>query len=61
MVSGQRPSRQLSDEVATAVAVELQPDADMHASAEYRQEVGGVVARRALEAALGQARGREDR
>jgi len=61
MLSGQRPSRQLLDEVATAVAAELQPDADMHASAEYRQEVGGVVARRALEAALGQARGREDR
>jgi carbon-monoxide dehydrogenase medium subunit len=61
MLSGQRPSRQLLDEVATTVAAELQPDADMHASAEYRQEVGGVVARRALEAALGQARGREDR
>jgi len=61
MLSGQRPSRQVLDEVATAVAAELQPDADMHASAEYRQEVGGVVARRALEAALGQARGGEDR
>jgi CO/xanthine dehydrogenase FAD-binding subunit len=47
--------------VAKVVAQELQPDSDIHASAEYRKEVGGVVARRALEAALGKARGHGER
>jgi carbon-monoxide dehydrogenase medium subunit len=45
------------NQVAHVVAEGLEPDSDLHASAEYRREVGGVVARRALEAALGQARG----
>jgi CO/xanthine dehydrogenase FAD-binding subunit len=61
LLSGQRLDGRVLDQVAYAVAAELEPDADIHASAEYRQEVGGVVARRALEAALGQARGRGDR
>jgi carbon-monoxide dehydrogenase medium subunit len=61
LLSGQRLDVRVLDQVAHAVAAELEPDADMHASAEYRQEVGGVVARRALEAALGQARGCGDR
>jgi CO/xanthine dehydrogenase FAD-binding subunit len=60
ILSGQRLDRRLLDQVANVVAAELQPDGDMHASAEYRQEVGGVVARRALEAALSQTRGRGD-
>jgi CO/xanthine dehydrogenase FAD-binding subunit len=60
LLLGQRLDSRVLDQVANAVAAELEPDADMHASAEYRQEVGGVVARRALEAALGQARGRGD-
>ena len=30
------------------VADELEPDSDIHASAQYRKEVGGVLARRAL-------------
>ncbi len=60
MLSGQRLDRRLLEQVAAAVEAELQPDADMHASAEYRQEVGGVVARRALEAALGQTGGRAE-
>jgi CO/xanthine dehydrogenase FAD-binding subunit len=61
LLSGQRLDGQVLDQVAKVVMAALEPDADMHASAEYRQEVGGVVARRALEAALGQARGRGDR
>jgi carbon-monoxide dehydrogenase medium subunit len=61
LLSGQRLDGQVLDQVAKVVTAALEPDADMHASAEYRQEVGGVVARRALEAALGQARGRGDR
>jgi CO/xanthine dehydrogenase FAD-binding subunit len=58
MLAGQRLDRRVIDQVAIAVAGELQPDADIHASAEYRQEVGGVAARRALEAALSQTRRR---
>jgi carbon-monoxide dehydrogenase medium subunit len=61
LLSGQRLDSRVLEQVAHAIAAELEPDADMHASAEYRQEVGGLVARRALEAALGQARGRGDR
>ena len=53
LVRGQRLEARGLEEVEQAVAAELQPDTDMHASAEYRQEVGGVIARRALEAALG--------
>jgi CO/xanthine dehydrogenase FAD-binding subunit len=30
----------------------LQAESDIHASAEYRKEVGGVLARRALQSAL---------
>jgi carbon-monoxide dehydrogenase medium subunit len=53
LVQGQRLEARGLEEIEKAVAAELQPDTDMHASAEYRQEVGGVIARRALEAALG--------
>ena len=45
------------EEVAKAVAETLDPPSDIHASAEYRKEVGGVVARRSVEAALSRARG----
>jgi carbon-monoxide dehydrogenase medium subunit len=61
MLSGRQVDARLLDEVAKVVAYALEPDSDIHASAEYRKEVGGVVARRALEAALGKARGRGDR
>jgi len=44
-------------EVARIVSEELQPDTDLHASAEYRKEVGGAIARRALQAALLRANG----
>jgi len=39
-------------EVERLVSEELEPDSDIHASAEYRQDVGGVLARRALAAAI---------
>ena len=42
-------------EVERIVADELDPDADIHASALYRKEVGGVLARRALAAAARRA------
>ena len=44
----QRALRELSQ----TVAAELDPDSDIHASATYRKEVGGVLARRVLESAL---------
>lgn len=47
------------EEVARTVSDDLEPDSDVHASSEYRKEVGGVLTRRALEKALIMAR--EDR
>lgn len=43
-------------EAARAVSEVLEPDSDVHASSEYRKEVAGVLAGRALEAALQRAR-----
>jgi aerobic carbon-monoxide dehydrogenase medium subunit len=60
MLSGQRLDGQMLDQMANAVGAELDPDSDIHASAEYRREVGGVVARRAVEMALGNAGGRNE-
>jgi CO/xanthine dehydrogenase FAD-binding subunit len=39
-------------EAARVVSEFLEPDSDIHASAEYRKEVAGVLTRRALETAL---------
>ena len=39
-------------EAARVVSEFLEPDSDVHASAEYRKEVAGVLTRRALETAL---------
>jgi CO/xanthine dehydrogenase FAD-binding subunit len=47
------------NDISRVVAEALEPDSDIHASAEYRQEVGGVVARRALEAAIGMENGQD--
>jgi CO/xanthine dehydrogenase FAD-binding subunit len=55
MLSGQRLEGRVLDQLAHVVAAELEPDSDIHASAEYRREVGGVVARRAVDMALGSA------
>jgi aerobic carbon-monoxide dehydrogenase medium subunit len=60
ILSGQRLGGRVLDDLATVVAAELEPDSDMHASAEYRKEVGGVVARRAVAMALGNARDRSE-
>ena len=56
LLLGQRLEGHVLDRLASVVAAELEPDSDIHASAEYRREVGGVVARRAVEMALGNAR-----
>jgi CO/xanthine dehydrogenase FAD-binding subunit len=57
MLVDQQVDKRRLDEVTKVVAERLEPDSDIHASAEYRKEVGGVAARRAFEAALGQAKG----
>ncbi len=56
MLRGRRVDDSALAEVAKVVSAELEPDSDLHASAEYRKEVGGVLARRTLEVALGRAR-----
>jgi carbon-monoxide dehydrogenase medium subunit len=52
ILKGRRVDRGLLCELGQAVAEELEPDSDIHASAAYRKEVGGVLTRRALESAL---------
>lgn len=44
-------------EISRLVSEELDPASDIHASAEYRMGVGGVLVERALEAALARANG----
>ena len=53
---GTRVDGRMLQEVERIVSEELEPDSDLHASAEYRKEVGGVLARRTLEAALARAK-----
>jgi CO/xanthine dehydrogenase FAD-binding subunit len=61
MLSGRRLDARVLAQLANIVAAELEPDADIHASAEYRREVGGVIVRRAVEMALGHAGGPKER
>jgi aerobic carbon-monoxide dehydrogenase medium subunit len=49
---GAQPSAELIQQAADLVPDELQPESDMHASSEYRREVGGVLAARALRRAF---------
>ena len=39
-------------DVAKLISEDLDPDSDIHATAAYRKEVGGGIARRSLEAAI---------
>jgi CO/xanthine dehydrogenase FAD-binding subunit len=57
VLSGRRVNDKTLEQLVTVVSAALRPDSDIHASAEYRQEVVGVVARRAVAAALGTAQG----
>jgi aerobic carbon-monoxide dehydrogenase medium subunit len=45
---GVKPSPAALEEAGRRVSAALRPDSDLHASSEYRQHVGGVLARRAL-------------
>ena len=55
-LSGRRIDAKALEEMAKLVSEDLEPDSDIHASAEYRKEVGGVMARRAVQAALARVR-----
>ncbi|MBI3326457.1 MAG: xanthine dehydrogenase family protein subunit M [Nitrospinae bacterium] len=57
MLRGRALDARALTEVARVVSEDLEPDSDLHASAEYRKEVGGVLTRRALEAALTRGKG----
>jgi aerobic carbon-monoxide dehydrogenase medium subunit len=48
LLAGRRPDPELLTEVEALVRETLEPGSDLHASADYRREVAGVLARRAL-------------
>lgn len=48
---GQAPGEKIFAEAARVSLSDLQPGSDIHASAEYRREVGGVLVERTLKAA----------
>ncbi len=52
LLVGRAPSDTLWDEAAEAVRAAVTPDGDIHASAEYRKHVAGVLTQRALREAL---------
>lgn len=52
---GQSPAEALFREAAALASQDLDPSDDVHATAAYRRQVGGVLARRALEQAVRRA------
>jgi len=56
MLRGRRADGKAIAEAAGIVSEDLQPDSDLHASAEYRKEVGGTLTRRSLVEAISRAR-----
>lgn len=56
---GERPGAALFAEAARLVARAVEPDSDLHASAEYRRHVAGILAGRALTLALARATGEQ--
>ena len=52
---GQRPESALFRDAANLAAADLEPDSDIHATAQYRKEVARVLARRVLEQAAARA------
>jgi CO/xanthine dehydrogenase FAD-binding subunit len=55
VLAGQEPTPARLDEAARLAAADLDPDDDLHATADYRRRVAQVLARRVLAAALGRA------
>jgi aerobic carbon-monoxide dehydrogenase medium subunit len=56
LLNGRHIDEALLRELSRVVSEELDPDSDVHASAVYRKEVGGVLVRRALQSALAKAK-----
>jgi CO/xanthine dehydrogenase FAD-binding subunit len=56
LLNGCRIDEALLRELSRVVSEELDPDSDVHASAAYRKEVGGVLVRRALQSAWAKAK-----
>lgn len=54
-LAGRTPSPELFERAAAAVSEEIDPSDDVHATAEYRRHVAGVLTRRALQTALARA------
>lgn len=59
LLRGNRPTAELLADAARTVEAELDPNGDIHASAEYRRHVAGVLVRRALTTAVARARREE--
>jgi carbon-monoxide dehydrogenase medium subunit len=55
LLLGNRPDEALFRRAGERASADLDPDADIHATAEYRREVGAVMARRALVQAAARA------
>jgi aerobic carbon-monoxide dehydrogenase medium subunit len=60
VLRGAEPTGDVVAEAAAAVDGEIEPNGDIHASADYRRHVAGVLVRRALETAVTRARGGGD-
>lgn len=56
LLRGREPGPALFAEAAAAVRGAIMPEGDLHATAEYRTQISGVLTERALERALGRAR-----
>jgi carbon-monoxide dehydrogenase medium subunit len=54
LLAGELPSEELMREVGQLASQAVEPEGDMHASAEYRREMTGVLTRRAMHSALSQ-------
>lgn len=61
VLAGERPSEDLLAEAVETARAALEPPEDVHASAEYRRQLAGVLARRVLERAFERALGGEER
>jgi aerobic carbon-monoxide dehydrogenase medium subunit len=59
LLVGERPSAELFDEAARRATVDIDPPADLHASADYRRKVAAALVRRGLRAAVDNADGRQ--
>lgn len=57
VLRGGRPTEELFAEAAEAAGVQIDPNGDVHASADYRRRVARVLVRRALATALARAQG----